>query len=673
MSLSNLYIPAYYFQGGIIDKVTGFPLAGGIVTFYKDQARTITGLKPVYMLSGSPPNYSFVPLPNPITLSSIGTFQDNSGNDIVVYFFPYDDKGNQELYYITVESALGVPQFTREGEPNTANIDVNASIVTKNFISNGQFLLHNNEESYPDPDGQIPASKLESAIAPGWKFNRSSGLSIDSVFFKSFGSYVDNPTQSPRYYCELVCSSPHVGDTAKYLRSLFTDVNKFASDTQYYTLTFSAISNSGTDQSAQILVQKYYGSGGSATDINIVQNITIPHSSWTTFNIPILFGSNSGKTISGGDDTVAVVISLPPTSVYDSSFTDFSLVRGSVSLQQFPASTDTQFVSESLFSQGALMVTDSDKANMNIGLPMIYTRSGLMFDDSGVGQFTLASQNILNENPPIGFVYADGRILDSDSYSTDGLGIPFRRLQQKWADSNNFSKYGNGNDFVNAVPVSGSTFDLVVHLVQGTASIAQDGAVPTGFTFTNNSTNPVSTNITCTAGSTVTAGSYFTFTNSTSHKYVVYFIVNGIGSKPTVSGVTKYIKVLISSSDSNVVVHTKTLQAINGAYVQVPDLRGYFPRFQDGGRGLDPNAATRTPQHPWTISGDFPGTTQSDDNKDHNHTNGAQSWTEGERNDGSGDTFNPAVPPIATYINTGSSGGNEARPKNTYFSPLVKL
>ena len=105
------------------DKDSGLPLAGGIVTFYSDINRSV--LKPVYQLTGSPPNYSYSVLPNPCTLSTVGTFQDGLGNNIVPFYYPFigtpsQNTGEQELYYITVVSSGFVPQFTRQGWPQAA-------------------------------------------------------------------------------------------------------------------------------------------------------------------------------------------------------------------------------------------------------------------------------------------------------------------------------------------------------------------------------------------------------------------------------------------------------------------------------------------------------------------------------------------------------------------------
>jgi hypothetical protein len=48
----------------------------------------------------------------------VGTYQDASGNDVVIYYYPYDlVTGDLELYYITVTDSAGTLQYTREAWP----------------------------------------------------------------------------------------------------------------------------------------------------------------------------------------------------------------------------------------------------------------------------------------------------------------------------------------------------------------------------------------------------------------------------------------------------------------------------------------------------------------------------------------------------------------------------
>lgn len=171
------YIYAPPIQTYFVDKDTGFPLAGGTVTFYRDVARTT--LKPIYQQVQALNNeYEFVELPNPITLTSVGTYDDGNGTDINVYLYPFTGKptdatqGVLDLYYIEVESSTGVAQETREAwPPNALNETEDTSINNgENVILNPQFV----DVSYiPDPTTGAYAISVSTAnqvtsIAPGW-------------------------------------------------------------------------------------------------------------------------------------------------------------------------------------------------------------------------------------------------------------------------------------------------------------------------------------------------------------------------------------------------------------------------------------------------------------------------------------------------------------------------
>ena len=100
--IDSQYIPFTNLPQYFVDKGTGLPLAGGVVTFYQDD--NSVNKKDVYQLTGTSNLYSFVPLPNPMILSSVGTFVDSLGNPVIVYGFPFDgsNPAGLQLYYITI-------------------------------------------------------------------------------------------------------------------------------------------------------------------------------------------------------------------------------------------------------------------------------------------------------------------------------------------------------------------------------------------------------------------------------------------------------------------------------------------------------------------------------------------------------------------------------------------
>ena len=167
MAISPLYIPDFFIETLLIDKVSGEPLSGGIVTFYQDNQRTT--LKPVYQITGTYPNYTFTELANPMVLSLVGDFVDSLGNPVVPYFYPYDASGVEERYYITVTNSALVAQFTREAIPYIPDSGSSSTNLTnaENTISNPQFtevlFVDNGPHSYT-----VTGTNTVTPVAPNW-------------------------------------------------------------------------------------------------------------------------------------------------------------------------------------------------------------------------------------------------------------------------------------------------------------------------------------------------------------------------------------------------------------------------------------------------------------------------------------------------------------------------
>ena len=163
--IDSHYIPAFSIEDVLLDKDTGAPLSGGQVYFWQDNQRGTP--MPVYQITGNSPDYTFIQLPNPIILSSIGTFEDSLGNPVIPYFFPYDGDFNVQLYYIQVLSSADVPQFDREAQPYVPS-DGNSSVTSAfvNELSNPQFaeILFDSPMTYTFN----AASLLAVPIAPDW-------------------------------------------------------------------------------------------------------------------------------------------------------------------------------------------------------------------------------------------------------------------------------------------------------------------------------------------------------------------------------------------------------------------------------------------------------------------------------------------------------------------------
>lgn len=106
----------------------------------------------------------------------------------------------------------------------------------------------------------------------------------------------------------------------------------------------------------------------------------------------------------------------------------------------------------------------------------------------------------------------------------------------------------------------------------------------------------------------------------------------------------------------------------NGATTfNVPDLRGYFLRGVDGSAGIDPDKLTRTAIATGGNTGNNVGSYQTDQIVSHNHSYGYRQREQTNASAGSnGYTFDSGT------VTTGSTGGNETRPKNAYVNYIIK-
>ncbi len=196
-----------------VDKDTGAPLAGGTISFWKDADRLVA--KNVYekvdtgaVDAAGNPIYEYVDLPNPMTLSGVGTPQDNNGNNVAIYYFPFEgtptnSNGVVELYYVTVASYLGVPEFVREGWPGSGvtggGTGGDGSEAT-NMLSNSQFVDVNFDTAAGLSYTSTGAESVVISIAPDWNLNVTftavGVVNVDRVAIAGNADVITNPPYS---------------------------------------------------------------------------------------------------------------------------------------------------------------------------------------------------------------------------------------------------------------------------------------------------------------------------------------------------------------------------------------------------------------------------------------------------------------------------------------------
>ena len=203
MPLNPAYFTEQDWQEITLDKDTGAPLSGGFVYFYEDDNRLVPKL--VYELvnvgGAAPPNYAYMPLPNPLQLSAVGSPMDANGNDVAVYYYPYDANGDIQLYYIRVTNSLGVPQFTREAWPNAeiqaGPINNNGGPNSGNQILNPQFVDVNFIPTSPLVIPYTGAGTTTVPIAYGWNLTFSylgaGSITVTRTSVAGNAAYPGNP------------------------------------------------------------------------------------------------------------------------------------------------------------------------------------------------------------------------------------------------------------------------------------------------------------------------------------------------------------------------------------------------------------------------------------------------------------------------------------------------
>lgn len=601
MSLDPRYFTTMGLEQYFVDKTTGLPLSNGYIEFYSDTNRSL--FKPVFKISGSPPDYTYTELPNPSTLSGVGTFQDESNVNVNIYYFPYDIEGNLELYYIKVFDENGVLQFDRGGFPNIADGSGgggSGQIGAFNYVTNGQFYLHNNVAAQPflnQTAGQITQEVTEVAQG-GWYFVRPTVTTAsDFVTFERIGEFVEEPTQSPRYEIVNKCQVADPSNPNKGFRIRFYDVNKFASSTQLYTVAFSARTIDSGDFPVKLNIIKNFGTGGSPSPVEttFIQEFQITGDQ-TLFTISFIFGDNVGKNIGTNDDDYVELAFFVPTNFnFGWASTDYAMLIGEVDATQFPVTQSTDFNARSIIPQQAPGYNGED-----LDLSARLTREGEYYDRQEVGDIATSLRS-----SKTGYHLCNGTVLETAAVQSNG--VPNSRLQ---------SVLTSGG--LNIFPVTGFSASIPLtdiffrNISPGVVTAPADGTPATGFTFFNIFTGTLTNGVTAfeTAGSaqlifqnnalgavtastantsgftlttlrsgvastlreitqvntiaaTTLAGKHFRF-NVPGQGYYVWFTVNGVGVDPAIAGRIG-IKVNLRTADTAIEVAYAIASAMNGA------------------------------------------------------------------------------------------------------------
>lgn len=309
MALDERYIVASDLEQYFVDKDSGLPLSAGTLEFFSDVSRTTP--KPVYQLSGAPPDYTYTSMGAVITLSAVGTVQNSGGDNEVIYYYPFDADGNLELYYIVCRDSNGVEQFSREAWPNitAANNPMTDTAPITNQIANPQFTQVFLNEGFTTTCTVSAATDQEFIIAPDWSLLLSGTGTVTLQRIAVSGN--ETVVTSPPYVLDITVSS---GITACKLRQRFaTNSGLWAStDTQSIFLAGAYVArnqNAGTSG-----IQMFYKESTGGLPVLIMDG-TFDNAAFTQVTgvtaDPIPLSTNSDEGTAGYID---IYLSLLPSS-----------------------------------------------------------------------------------------------------------------------------------------------------------------------------------------------------------------------------------------------------------------------------------------------------------------------------------------------------------------------
>lgn len=334
MAINNaLLVAAPVLQNYLVDKDTGLPLANGIVSLYKDTARQT--FKNWFYQTGIPGAYTYIELANPLRLSGAGTIQDPNGNDVIPFYYPYNETNENlsESYYVTVDSAdengdPSVRQFTRENfpflPPNPSPQSTNPTY--RNYLINNVFWRNVGSQNLTSVTDLVIAPSQHDGYTNGdIRFRKNITGANDSIsFLPMFDSLKNDIT--PEYYINFKCTSVQLGETLKCIQipislHVKTLQNVLAS------IVIQAQNVSGNiNNYLDIYIYQFMGTGA------LTQPVLIP---WGNNNGRIILNNNFEPYVitdtlpdatnlvagSGGDDALFLIIQYPLASTFEINIT----------------------------------------------------------------------------------------------------------------------------------------------------------------------------------------------------------------------------------------------------------------------------------------------------------------------------------------------------------------
>lgn len=346
----NLLIAAPVLQDILMDK-TGIPMAAGTITCYHDNSRTT--LKNWYYQTGTPGNYTYITLPNPLTLSAAGTITDANGVDTIPFFYPYSEtnENTPDPYYITIVNQSQTNQITRANFPFIPSTGSNVTTINtfNNLIVNNCFWRNRlpntlNVSPYSSITlnsvmalnslsfyaAIVAPSQHDGFRSPEIQFVKNNLSGSDVLTFTPFPLANSQPINDyivPEYYINHVCNSPGTGEIVKcYQFPISLHINTLANVP--FTFSIQAQNAGGTGTGSNVItinILQDTGTGTTPPTVTQIQQFTLA-TGWDKYTSTGTFPGTAGLSLgNGADDALYLQIQMPLNVACSINFTKPSL------------------------------------------------------------------------------------------------------------------------------------------------------------------------------------------------------------------------------------------------------------------------------------------------------------------------------------------------------------
>jgi len=439
----ELLIAAPMLQDVLIDK-TGVVMSGGTITCYHDNSRTT--LKNWYYQSGVPNNYTYIALPNPLTLSAAGTICDINGIDTIPFFYPYDETNEtiHDPYYITIVNHAQTNQITRENfpfVPSSGTTPINGDIFNNLIVNNGFWrniqpnTLNASPTSYSYGTGVdiiVAPSQHDGFSSPDIRFIRTNASATDAVTFVPFPAASSQPIKNdivPEYYLSHNCTVVGSGELQKcYQFPISLHINTLESVP--FTLTIQAQNGGGTgagQNTISLYILQNTGTGTVSPTPRLLGTLTL-NSSWQTYTLTSVFPATSGLTLgAGADDALYLQVQMPLSATCTINFTKpcIYLTQNLTPSNEFKT-----------YDQVDAIINSPRTGDVRSSLNMFYPYGWVPMNDGTIGN---PSSNATTRKSAdtwqlYNLIWTVGKVVDT--------GVPFNNIAQLYDSSGTPINYG---------------------------------------------------------------------------------------------------------------------------------------------------------------------------------------------------------------------------------------